>query len=436
MARQAQSARAIAAKAIAEVLRGQNSLSALLPPALIHLADSRDRGLIQELAYGSLRRQPTLAHIAAQLLHKPLKERDQDVQALILLGLYQLRDMRVPAHAALSATADAARELGKEWAVKLINGVLRNYQRNADSLNAAVQTSDAARLAHPQWLIDALRADWPDHWEQIVEHGNQTPPMTLRVNTRQSDTPSYLARLHEAGIEASANPFVGTALTLDRAPDVDQLPDFADGAASVQDAAAQLVPELMNLSDGQHVLDACAAPGGKTGHLLETANLDLIALDIDAGRNQRVHDNLQRLKLRADIRVGDALKPADWWDGKPFDRILLDAPCSGTGVIRRHPDIKVLRHANDIAPLAQRQGRLLDLLWDTLAPGGELLYVTCSVLKAENSAVVSAFLNRQVQAEALPIDAEWGMAQPVGRQTLPGEHGMDGFYFARLRKRT
>lgn len=435
MARQAQSARALAALAIAEVLRGQSSLSALLPPALTGLADSRDRGLVQELAYGTLRRQPTLAHIAAQLLRKPLKERDQDIQALILLGLYQLRDMRVPAHAALSATADAARELGKEWAVKVINGVLRNYQRNAESLNAAVRINDAARLAHPGWLIEALRADWPDRWEQIIEHGNQTPPMTLRVNARQGDAASYLARLRAAGFEATSNPYANTALTLDRAPDVDQLPGFADGAVSVQDGAAQLVPGLMSLSDGQRVLDACAAPGGKTGHLLESATLDLVALDIDASRTQRIHDNLQRLNLHADIRVGDALNPADWWDGKPFDRILLDAPCSGTGVIRRHPDIKVLRHAADIAPLAQRQGRLLDLLWSTLAPGGELLYVTCSVLKAENSAVVSAFLNRQLEAEALPITADWGQEQSVGRQTLPGEHGMDGFYFARLRKR-
>ncbi|MCP5142613.1 MAG: 16S rRNA (cytosine(967)-C(5))-methyltransferase RsmB [Chromatiales bacterium] len=424
---------------VADILRGRSSLSALLPPALARLGDARDRGLLQELAYGTLRHQPRLAFLARQLLQKPLKERDQDIQALILLGLYQLREMRVPEHAALSATADAAREFGKEWAVSLINAVLRNYQRGADALNAKAADDQAAQLGHPVWLLKRLREDWPEHWRGIVAHGNQSPPLTLRVNLRRGDVASYHARLAKADIESSLNPHAAAALTLDRAVDVDLLPGFREGDASVQDAAAQLVPGLMNLEPGQRVLDACAAPGGKTGHLLEAADVDLLALDIDAQRTERIRENLDRLRLHADIRVGDAAAPDTWWDGKPFDRILLDAPCSGSGVIRRHPDIKVLRRAADIPSLAERQGRLLNALWPTLAPGGELLYVTCSVLNAENSAVTEAFLAHHDDAEARPIDAEWGHAQPVGRQTLPGEHGddwgMDGFYFARLRKR-
>ncbi|GAB4300757.1 MAG: 16S rRNA (cytosine(967)-C(5))-methyltransferase RsmB [Thiohalomonadaceae bacterium] len=427
-------ARSAAARAIDQVLAEGRSLAAVLPPAL-HSVPPAERGLTQELCYGTLRWAPRLEALAARLLDKPLRARDSDVHALLLVGLYQLLYLNVPPHAAVSLTVDATVKLKKEWARGLLNGVLRRLLREQEPLLAAVDASESAALAHPAWLLARCEQDWPEDWRAIAAANNAHPPMTLRVNRRQDSREGYLARLAAAGITATAVTQTPDAITLATPMAVEQLPGFAAGAVSVQDAAAQLAAGLLQLAPGQRVLDACAAPGGKTGHMLETCpDIELLALDSEAERLQRVAENLARLQLEAELHAGDAGDPSAWWDGRPFDRILLDAPCSGSGVIRRHPDIKALRRAEDITTLAAQQARLLRALWPLLAPGGILVYATCSILTAENAGQVTAFLRDEAQAQELPITASWGRAVAAGRQILPGENGMDGFYYAVLRK--
>ena len=387
------------------------------------------------MCYGVLRYYPRLTYLAAQLLHKPLKRKDRDVQQLILIGLYQLIYLQVPAHAAVAETVAATRLLGKDWAAGLVNALLRGWQRGADQLLAQADADPVARYAHPPWWLARLQSDWPAHWQAILNANNQRPPMTLRVNAQCGSRNDYAARLQAAGIGAHPAPHAPLALTLEKPVDVAQLPGFGDGAVSVQDAAAQLAAPLLELAPGQRVLDACAAPGGKTAQLLESEpRLQVQALDSDAQRLARVQDTLTRLHLTAELHHGDAARPQDWWDGTVFERILLDAPCSGSGVIRRHPDIKLLRTAQDIVTLAQQQRRLLHALWPLLARGGILLYATCSVLMAENQHNLAEFLATHSDARERVISADWGHAQTPGRQQLPGENGMDGFYYARLMK--
>lgn len=389
------------------------------------------------MSFGTLRWFYRLDSILRQLLTKPLKTRDRDLYALLLVGLYQLLVLEMPAHAAVSETVEAVRGFNKKWASGLVNGVLRNALRRHQSLLAAADGDLQSHWSHPQWWIMRLQQDWPEQWQEILQANNQRPPMVLRVNRRQVDRAGYLLRLAAAGIEARALPFPDTAIVLNKPVAVDSLPDFRSGAVSVQDAAAQLSAPLLMLQDGQRVLDACAAPGGKTGHILESvAGLaELVAIDKDAGRLEKINENLRRLMLGdATCLVADAGDPASWWDGRPFERILLDAPCSASGVVRRHPDIRILRRSDDLPALGEQQSRLLEALWPLLVSGGILLYVTCSVFKRENSDVVQAFLGRHSDARELPFDAEWGRSQAVGRQLLPGDHGMDGFYFARLVK--
>ncbi|PKM42719.1 MAG: 16S rRNA (cytosine(967)-C(5))-methyltransferase [Gammaproteobacteria bacterium HGW-Gammaproteobacteria-1] len=427
-------ARSAAARVITLVLEEGRSLAAALPPALAALPPA-ERGLAQELCYGTLRWAPRLEALADKLLDKPLRARDRDVHALLLTGLYQLLYLNVPVHAAVSLTVDATARLGKDWARGLLNGVLRRLQREQEELLAAVDAGETAALAHPAWLLARLQQDWPEHWRDIAAANNARPPMTLRVNRLRGSREQYLERLQQAGLPAAAPPHAPDALTLETPVAVERLPGFADGDVSVQDAAAQLAAGLLQLAPGQRVLDACAAPGGKTGHILEACpEVELLALDSDAERLARVQENLTRLGLTAELCAGDAGDPAAWWDGRPYDRILLDAPCSGSGVIRRHPDIKSLRRAEDIAALNLQQGRLLRALWPLLAPGGILVYATCSILTAENAGQVTAFLRNEAQARELPISAAWGLAAAAGRQILPGENGMDGFYYAALGK--
>jgi len=377
-----------------------------------------------------------LQTVAAQLISKPLKKKDRDVEALIMVGLYQLLMLDTPAHAAVSETVQAARSMGKTWAAGLVNAVLRNAVRRREDLLAAADRQPAGRWAHPDWWVRRLQQDWPNDWQAILEASNQRPPMVLRVNALQGDRDDYLRRLDEAGIEAHAMPLVGQAVMLQKPVSVDALPGFRDGALSVQDAAAQLSAGLLDLQPGQRVLDACAAPGGKTGHLLEAgAQADkLVAIDNHASRMEKVIDNLQRLNLNAELVVADAADVESWWDGQPFDRILLDAPCSASGVVRRHPDIKLLRCEEDIDALAQEQQRLLGALWPLLASGGILLYVTCSVFRQENSDSVQRFLQDNPDAIETMPEVDWGHPQAAGRQLLPGELGTDGFYYARLVK--
>lgn len=427
--------RLAATRALAAVLAGRASLGSSLPEQLAKV-DPRDRALAQDLAFGTARWQPRLSLLAEKLMDKPFKAGDRDLEALLLIGLYQLLHTRIPAHAAIGETVGCVDKLKKSSAKGLLNAVLRRAQREYDSLLPALEHDPAARLAHPRWLQKALKARWPEHWEAIATANNLHPPLILRVNRRQGSRDAYLAELAAADIDAVPCAFSADGIRLLQPQDVTALPGFAAGRLSVQDEAAQLAAELLELAPGQRVLDACAAPGGKTCHLLEREPglAEVVALDADAGRLQRVEQNLARLGLTARTLAADGRAVADWWDGTPFQRILLDAPCSATGVIRRHPDIKLTRQASDIAPLVQLQGELLDALWPTLEVGGILVYATCSVLPEENSSNLAAFLARTPGARELDIPATWGLAQPHGRQLLPQPDGHDGFYYCKLIK--
>ncbi|MDV9033818.1 16S rRNA (cytosine(967)-C(5))-methyltransferase RsmB [Pseudomonas sp. RAC1] len=427
--------RLAAARALAAVLSGKASLNSSLP-AQLDKVDDRDRGLTQDLAFGTARWQPRLDLLAAQLLQKPFKAADADVQALLLVGLYQLFYTRIPAHAAIGETVGCADKLKKPWAKGLLNAVLRRAQREGEALLAYLERDPVVRTAHPRWLQKALKAFWPQQWEAICAANNAHPPMILRVNRRHHSRDAYLALLEAAGIGASACRYSRDGIVLDAACDVRDLPGFAEGWVSVQDEAAQLSADLLELAPGQRVLDACCAPGGKTCHLLEAEPglAQMVAIDLEAKRLARVRDNLERLQLDAELIACDARDTASWWDGQPFQRILLDAPCSATGVIRRHPDIKLTRQADDIAALAALQGELLDALWPTLEVGGMLLYATCSSLPTENTDVIDAFLARTPGARELDLATEAGVRQPHGRQLLAQEGGHDGFYYAKLIK--
>jgi 16S rRNA (cytosine967-C5)-methyltransferase len=428
--------RASAARVLERVVSGRRSLDAALAEGLARLGDARDRALVQELAYGTLRWYFQLDAVLGALLVKPLKARDSDLRCLLLSGLYQLRHMSVPVHAAINESVQAARELDKAWAAGLVNAVLRNCQRRQAELESVIASSDSARYAHPGWLVKRLRSDWPDDWQSVLQAGNQRPPFVLRVNRRRYTRADYLALLQARGIEAQPLAHASQGVRLASPLPIDALPGFADGAVSVQDGAAQLAVDLLDLAPGQRVLDACAAPGGKTAHILESGHAlaGLTAVDIDARRVQRIHANLDRLGLSAQVLTGDAAQPHLWWDGRCYDRILLDAPCSASGVIRRHPDIKLLRRPEDISALASRQAVLLEAVWPLLSAGGILLYATCSILAEENGQQVDRFLSVHADAECLTADVPWGRQGIHGRQLLPGDDDMDGFYFACMRK--
>ncbi len=425
--------RAAAATVLARVIDGGEALDTPLAEALAQV-DARDQGLLRQLCYGSLRHYHRLDGIISGFLDKPLKRRDADIHALLLIGLHQLLDLRIPDHAAISSSVEACRKLGKPWATRLVNGVLRRCLRESGSLASGL--SDNQRHSHPEWLLEELRQSWPQHWEQLVNANNQHPPMCLRCNDQRGGRDGYLARLERAGIEAEPCTLVPTGIRLAQAADVTALPGFADGDVSVQDEAAQLAAFLLDARPGERILDACAAPGGKACHILEAepALEELVAMDSDAGRLARVEDNLARLHLPAALVCGDASAPPAELESASFDRILVDAPCSGSGVIRRHPDIKLLRRRDDIASLAEQQLRILGGLWPLLKPGGRLLYVTCSVLPAENAELVARFLQVHDDAGSLAIDADWGVPSGAGRQLLSSAGGCDGLYYALLEK--
>ena len=427
--------RLAAAKALAAVLNGKASLNSSLPTQLDKVED-RDRGFTQDLAFGTARWQPRLSALAAKLLQKPFKAADADVEALLLVGLYQLLYTRVPAHAAIGETVGCADKLKKPWAKALLNAVLRRAQRESEALLAELEHDPVVRTAHPRWLQKSLKAFWPEQWEAICAANNAHPPMILRVNRRHHSRDAYLQLLTDAGINATPCVYSVDGIVLEAATDVRSLPGFAEGWISVQDEAAQLAADLLDLAPGQRVLDACCAPGGKTCHILEVEKdlAGVVAVDLEAKRLVRVRENLARLGLSAELIAADGRDTATWWDGKPFQRILLDAPCSATGVIRRHPDIKLTRQPDDIAALAVLQGELLDALWPTLEVGGILLYATCSTLPTENTEVIEAFLARTSGARELDLATAAGIKQPHGRQLLAQEGGHDGFYYAKLIK--
>jgi 16S rRNA (cytosine967-C5)-methyltransferase len=427
--------RVAAARVVFQVMCG-SSLSDCLPKAVQQLEDPRDQGLLQALCYGVCRHYYSLTALLNALLEHPLKESDDDVYALLLVGLYQLRDMRIPAYAAVNATVDATKGLDKVWARGLVNAILRNYQRHAEVLNAKLLEDPVSQYAHPSWLVGMIKKAWPAASDAIMAANNEHPPFMLRVNQRHGNREAYLEKLAVLEIAAHAIPESDSGIVLEEAMDVHALPGFADGDVSVQDGAAQLAAELLMLEPGQRVLDACAAPGGKTAHIAERepALAALVAVDQDEKRLLTVTENLMRLKSTATCIASDVANVDAWWDKQLFDRILLDAPCSATGVIRRHPDIKLLRRADDIQNLVQEQLHLLTAVWALLKIDGVLLYATCSILPRENTGVLKEFLANNPDAKEEIIQAEWGNACEIGRQILPGMHGMDGFYYARLKK--
>lgn len=423
--------RVTAVKILYQVLEKGQSLNAAI---LANLAkNSPESNLVKELCYGSLRWYFQLDKVIALLLPKALKAKDRDIHLLLLIGLYQILYLRVAEHAAVSETVEAARLLKKSWATKLINGLLRNFIRNKDELLKQVDKDEQAKFSHPAWLISAIREAWPEQWRTILASNNLRPPLCLRINLQQTSREKWLA---EAGIEGRLSTISPAAIIIPP-QDIKLLPGFSNGEFSVQDAGAQLAASLLELAPQQRILDACAAPGGKTTHIaeLEPSLKEIIAIDNKAERLEQAQENWQRLNLPQKITwlVNDAAAVQEWWDGEAFDRILIDAPCSATGVIRRHPDIKILRRSSDVPALVEQQHALLNNLWQVLRPGGLLVYVTCSVLPAENSEVISKFLREHPEAKEKPLAVDWGIAQSPGRQLLPSDE-TDGFYYVCLEK--
>ena len=430
--------RAEAAKAVNAVVAQGRSLDAVLGE-IDEQINPADRQLLKMLCYGTLRHHFRLRADLRILLERPLKARDSVIESLLAIGIFQLIDTRIPDHAAVSMTVEAAKLLRRPKYAGLINAVLRNFLRQ--DIGRQEAGDDESRFNHPAWFIDALRADWPDDWQQILEANNDRAPMWLRVNQNRTTTADYIDRLAQVDDGHGVLSGFIHAIRLAQPLPVAELPGFADGDVSVQDAAAQIAAPWLLMGGGSRILDACAAPGGKTGHLLELASPDsvLTAIELDPERLASIHENLERLRLDATVLAADASKPKEWWDGQPFDRILLDAPCSASGVIRRHPDIKLLRRASDIEALAGLQTRLLDALWPLLAPSGRLLYVTCSVLAAENDAVVGDFLARHSDAREDRVLPNYNIRdlmveKTCGVQVMPGRQGLDGFYFACLER--
>lgn len=420
--------RLIAAEVIDEVTDGR-SLDQVLPLHLEPIKDARDRAFVQAMCYGICRSYTKLDVMLSSFLEKPMKAKDSDVHALMMVGLYQLAEMRVPAHAAVSETVEASKNLKKQWARGLVNAVLRAYLRQPD---LDFSDDEEAFYAHPYWWIDAYRKAWPQDYQAILAANNAHPPMVLRARDREKS----LAALHTAGISANALEKTSHGIILGEPKPVEALPGFAEGELSVQDGAAQFAAELLPLKPGMRVLDACAAPGGKLTHLIEREPklAEVVAVEKDRARVALIHDNLKRHHQTATVITADVKATQQWWDKTPFDCILLDAPCSASGVIRRHPDIKLLRQPDDIKVLAREQSAILNALWPTLAKGGTLLYVTCSVFPEENDAVISSFLNTHPDALQETLVVDWGVTTKHGRQVLTGQHDMDGFYYARLRK--
>jgi 16S rRNA (cytosine967-C5)-methyltransferase len=436
----AASARSLSAHAVARVLREGVTLDAALKDALA-AADPKLFSSVKSLSYGAVRGYFRHEAILGKLLSQPVKSLDFLVRALLSVALYELEDERTPQYAVVDAAVQTAKATDALRASGLINAVLRRYLRERKTLDLEIAARPATRHAAPIWLADRFRADWPIRWTQLLAASDSQAPMWLRVNSRQTTTAAYLEELQAAGIEARAEERVPYAIELREPHDVHELPGFAQGNVSVQDLGAQCAAFLLDLAPGQRVLDACAAPGGKTALIAEREpNLRLlVAVDIDPHRLARVRENLSRGGLNAQVLAGDSVHPEKWWDGEPFDRILLDAPCSGLGVIRRHPDIRLRKSPSDIDKLPALQSQLLQAAWRLLAPGGRLVYVTCTVTRSENRDVIAAFLAQTPGAALIPAElwAGWpglGEADEFGRQILPGEAGADGFYYAALTK--
>jgi 16S rRNA (cytosine967-C5)-methyltransferase len=430
----APSVRALAAEALAEIALQGHSLRDVADRALPRLPDPRDRALLTALLNDGARWWPRFDAALDRLLDKPIRRNEPVVHALLVTGLVQLEVLELPGYAAVAATVEAVRELRRPRLAGMVNAVLRRWQREREALNASLDASPATRHAHPTWLAKAIARDWPAQADAVLAAANREPPLMLRVNRRRAERADVLRELVEAGQQAEAHPWLANGVALPHSTDVTRLPGFAQGRFAVQDGAAQVPADLLDLHDGQCVLDACAAPGGKACHALERADIRLLAVEAEEKRVPRIRQNLERLGLQAAIAVADAGDTSAWWDGQPFDRVLIDAPCSATGVIRRRPDVRLHRRAADLDALVAEQARILEACWQALAPGGRLVYVTCSLLRRENEGVVAPFVAAHDDATVVPVELPVGQAAAIGWQILPGDGDLDGMYFAVLRK--
>ncbi|MFC5436629.1 16S rRNA (cytosine(967)-C(5))-methyltransferase RsmB [Rhodanobacter umsongensis] len=426
--------RALAAKGLAEVALRGASLRDVMERYAPRLSDPRDRALLMALLSEGARWWLRFDAAIDGLLEKSLRHKDPAIHALLVLGLVQLEILELQDYAAVAATVEAVRALQRPQLAGLVNAVLRRWQRERVALIAKLDARPQTRHAHPAWLAAALQRDWPAQAEAVMAADNREPPLMLRVNRQRAERDVLIGQWQTAGYTAEIHPWLSDALVLPHSVDVTRMPGFEDGRFAVQDGAAQVAADLADLHDGLRVLDACAAPGGKACHLLERADIDLTALEMDAARAERIRQNLMRLRLNAKIVIGDAGAPKGWWHGQPFDRILIDAPCSATGVLRRRPDVRLHRRESDIAAMHAQQRRILSALWPLLAPGGRLIYITCSVLRAENEAIVAELLNDQPDAHAVPFALPAGQAAAIGWQILPGDGDLDGMYYAVVRK--
>ena len=426
--------RAIAAQIITNLTRQRGSLST----QLTDFSNHPEMSLLQEICFGTCRWYLSLEFLLHKLVAKPIKEKDQDVKSLILIGLYQLKELNIADHAVVNETVAASTTLNKSWAKPLINAVLRKYQRNQRKLTEELDRSTPdIKYSCPTWLLNEVNVAWKSKSQSILEGNNQRPPLTLRVNISKKSPEEIISLFSEHRIESNRGKLAKTAIYLEKPLPVEKIPGFTDGWLSIQDESSQLVPKLLNLEPKLRVLDACSAPGGKTCAITESERLltEVVALDESESRLQKTRENLLRCGLKASLIRGDAMKPSKWWDGRLFDRILLDAPCSGSGVIRRHPDIKILRREGDIQALTKIQAKMLDSLWQCLKPDGLLLYTTCSVLPCENDSQIKNFLKRTENAKYEGITADWGVECEYGRQLLTGDkEDHDGFFYSLLSK--
>ena len=426
--------RAIAAQIITNLTRQRGSLST----QLTDFSNHPEISLLQEICFGTCRWYLSLEFLLYKLVAKPIKEKDEDVKSLILIGLYQLKELNIADHAVVNETVAASTALNKPWAKPLINAVLRKYQRNQRKLTEELNRSTPdIKYSCPTWLFNEINVAWNSKSQSILEGNNQRPPLTLRVNISKKSPEEIISLFSEHRIECSRGKLAKTAIYLEKPLPVEKIPGFTDGWLSIQDESSQLVPKLLNLEPKLRVLDACSAPGGKTCAIIESERLltEVVALDESESRLQKTRENLLRIGLKASLIRGDAMKPTKWWDGRLFDRILLDAPCSGSGVIRRHPDIKILRREEDIQALTKIQAMMLDSLWQCLRHDGLLLYTTCSILPRENDSQIKNFLKRTENAKYEGITADWGVECEYGRQLLTDDkENHDGFFYSLLSK--
>ena len=429
-------ARVITANVLSIVLEQKLHLDQALIPHLDKITDAREKALIQEFCYGTMRWYFRLDNILSRLTTRPIKAKDIDIKALLLCGLYQMMFLRTPDHAAVSATVEAAKKLNKPWAAQMVNAVLRRFQREHDAIKQVMLESPVTRYAHPEWFISRLKKQWPDSWQTILETNNQYPPLHLRVNRLKETRESYIKKLHECGIDASPARYAESGIVIHDPVPTDRLPEFSLGHVTIQDFGAQLVTTLLEPASGMRILDACAAPGGKTGQIIELCPdvSKLVAVESEASRVKLLQNTKERLGFEATVIQADVMQTDQWWDGTLYDRILLDAPCSASGVVRRHPDIKYLRTPEQIDKLIPIQQRMLEVLWPLLKPGGKLLYVTCSVFTEENDEQIKQFSSSHASVQVISVSVDWGVSMHYGRQTLPGHDEADGFYCSVLLK--